>query len=315
MNNNDLHDKISDFHKPVLAFFVVIFISFLGFFAIGPFIGIIFSLPFFNFDLIETQTALTDPLNNPSVKGPMFLIQGISSLVGFVIIPLIYLKTIQKKSYKIFFKKRTTISILLFLTGIIILSFMFVNSLFIEWNANFNFPESLSQLEGIARTFEERARELTDFLTHFSSISEFLVGLLVIAIIPAIGEELVFRGLLQNLGYDISKNHHVAIWASAILFSAFHLQFFGFVPRVFLGALFGYLYFWSGNLTIPIFAHFINNGFTLLMVYLYNTDTVDFDIENTESNPLSSVIIFAIITIGLLYLFKNYSVRSKEKYE
>jgi hypothetical protein len=131
------------------------------------------------------------------------------------------------------------------------------------------------------------------------------LALTVIAIVPAIGEEFLFRGIVQNLLLNVSRNIHLSIWISAFLFSAIHFQFFGFVPRMLLGALFGYLYFWSGNLLYPIAAHFINNGFTLLMIYLFRSDVINFDIESTESVPITTVLIFGVITTALLYYFRK----------
>ena len=99
---------------------------------------------------------------------------------------------------------------------------------------------------------------------------------------------------------------HVAIWVSAFLFSAIHLQFFGFVPRLLLGVLFGYIYYWSGNLLYPVLAHFINNGFTLVMLYLYQIGITEMDIENTESVPVMVVLVSVILTFGLLAFFRRY---------
>lgn len=312
MEIKDNQGQFSAHGNPGLTFILVLLFAFLGFTAIGPFIGLLFALPFFNFDIYAAQKVLVDPVGNPEARLPLYTIQGFSSLIGFLAVPYLYLKLARKISVKEFFNAQTLTFNTIFLTGIIVLSFMFVNSIIIEWNANINFPASLEAFEQWARRLENAARELTEFLTNFSDFGEFLVAFIVIAIIPAIGEEFLFRGVLQNIGERIFKNAHIAIWVSAILFSTFHLQFFGFVPRVFLGALFGYMYYWSGNLGIPIFAHFINNGFTLLMVYLYNTDYVEFNIEETEAAPWGTVIIFAIVTVILLILLRKYSFRLRE---
>src|SRR5690554_5832087 len=106
-------------------------------------------------------------------------------------------------------------------------------------------------------------------MTRFDNAGDFILALIVIGLIPAVGEELLFRGLVQNQIGAITKNIHVAIWLAAFLFSTFHFQFYGFVPRMFLGVLFGYLYYWSGNLFIAMLAHFINNGLTLILLYMY----------------------------------------------
>jgi hypothetical protein len=186
------------------------------------------------------------------------------------------------------------------------IAFMATNSIFIDWNAHLSFPESMKGFEDWARSYEDRAEELTKYMTQFSSTGEFLFAFLVIGILPAFGEELVFRGMLQPQLFRATKNIHIAIWTTAILFSAFHLQFFGFVPRMLLGALFGYLYYWSGNLLMPMFAHFVNNGFSVLMIYLNQKGVVDMDMESTETAPWSAVIIFTLIAGAMLYYFKKF---------
>jgi uncharacterized membrane protein (Fun14 family) len=110
--------------------------------------------------------------------------------------------------------------------------------------------------------------------------------------------------MLQPQLQRATRNAHVAIWISAFLFSSLHMQFFGFVPRLALGALFGYLYSWSGNLIVPIVAHFINNGFSLLMLYLHQLGKIDIDLESTKAVPWPAVISGTILTLVLLAYLK-----------
>ncbi|HPH46026.1 MAG TPA: CPBP family intramembrane metalloprotease, partial [Chryseolinea sp.] len=136
--------------------------------------------------------------------------------------------------------------------------------------------------------------------------AQIVVAFIVIAILPAIGEELVFRGIIQKELFRGTKNSHLSIWIAAAIFSAIHLQFYGFVPRMLLGVLFGYLYHWSGNLTLSMLAHFVNNGFTVVALYLHQQKIIDIDIENTESVPWQGVLFSAIFTAVLLYTFRKY---------
>ncbi|MEM8893841.1 MAG: CPBP family intramembrane glutamic endopeptidase, partial [Bacteroidota bacterium] len=188
----------------------------------------------------------------------------------------------------------------------ITICFMFVNSIFIEWNQGIDFPDALDWFENYAQEQEDSLEQITIFLTSFDSTWKFIVSLIVIALIPAVGEEFLFRGLIQNEVHRATRNIHVAIWGSAFFFAFFHLQFYGLVPRMLLGALFGYLYYWSGSLTYASIAHFVNNGFTLVMLYLYQIDLIDFDIQETESTPLETVVIFFIIGSLLTYLFVRH---------
>lgn len=196
--------------------------------------------------------------------------------------------------------------LILVVTALIVISFMAINTIFIEWNAAFSFPDFLKEFGDWARAQETKAEVLTKFFTTFNSTGDFLFGVVVIALLPAIGEELVFRGMLQPEIYRASGNHHAAIWVSAIIFSAFHMQFFGFVPRMLLGALFGYLYVWSGNLLFPMIAHFVNNGFSVLMMYLYQRGTITVDMDSPEAAPWPLVASFTLIFAALLFYFKKY---------
>jgi membrane protease YdiL (CAAX protease family) len=232
--------------------------------------------------------------------------QGCATLIGLILIPILYIWAIEKASAFSWIVSKTTPLIMIVVTAFLVISFMATNSIFIEWNANFAFPDFLKGFGEWAREQETKAEELTKFFITFDSAADFLFGLLVIALLPAIGEELVFRGMLQPEIFRASGNHHVAIWVSAIIFSAFHMQFFGFVPRMLLGALFGYLYVWSGNLLLPMIAHFVNNGFSVLMIYLYQRGAITTDMESPEAAPWPVVASFTLVFVALLFYFKKY---------
>jgi uncharacterized protein len=277
---------------------------FAGFVVIGPLIGFFGALPFIDGSALDFISNVGDPVSHPEIKTPLFILQACATFFGLIVGPALYWFAIEKQNVLTLLKKGTNPIAFVF-TGIVVITFMAVNSVFIEWNANFHFPAFLNDFEQWARSRETYAEEITKFLTTFNSLGEFLFAFFIIAVLPGIGEELVFRGLLQPQLHRATGNAHVAIWISAFLFSAIHMQFFGFVPRVLLGALFGYLYLWSGNLLIPMFAHFLNNGFSLLMLYLKQLGMVDIDIDITEAAPWTAVISFAIITFGLLAYLKK----------
>jgi len=134
---------------------------------------------------------LVNPFDNPSAKVPLLITQGVGSAFGFIFIPWIYLKGKYNISLEPFFKPFHNNSFnLIGLTMLIVISFMFVNSFFIEWNLNIELPRVLSGPEDLMRMLEENAKKLTELLTQFDNASQFLLAMVVIAIIPAIGEEL-----------------------------------------------------------------------------------------------------------------------------
>jgi membrane protease YdiL (CAAX protease family) len=182
------------------------------------------------------------------------------------------------------------------LSALIALVFMPVNFKFMEWNSAVTLTDWMTEQE-------ENLERVTQLLTTMDNFGEFVLAMTVVAILPAIGEELLFRGLIQNKLQLIVRNSHLAIWITAILFSAIHFQFYGFVPRMVLGALFGYLYVWSGNLWIPIVGHFINNGIQILLLYVYQRQVTELNIDEIDTIPWGTFIIAAVATVALLYYF------------
>ncbi len=282
---------------------ITIVSSLLGFQLIGILIGGLVALPFYDGNFISLFEAISDPMNNPSVKVPFMITQGVGSAFGMIFIPwLIYSKVFKLPLN--FGQTKASIQPILFVF-LIIVFFMVVNSPVGEWNQNIKLPSSLSGLEQALQLMEENMKVLTELLIEFNSFGEFLLGLVVIAVIPAIGEELVFRGLVQNHLVRITKNIHVAIWVSAFIFGAIHMQFYGLFPRMMLGALFGYLYYFSGKLSYAMFAHFFNNAIAVVAVYMHQLGKIEYDIESNESLLWYQVLISASVLILLLFAFER----------
>ena len=136
------------------------------------------------------------------------------------------------------------------------------------YNQNIQLPGSLSLLEQLFKSFAELAKQTMEIFFSDTSVTGLIVNIIIIAGLAAVLEEIFFRGCLQQIILKIVKNVHVAVWITAIIFSAIHLDFYGFVPRVILGAALGYLFVWSNNLWIPILAHFLNNASAIVVEYL-----------------------------------------------
>ncbi len=292
--------------KPVLISLLGIFALFiLGFVVIGPAVGIAVASLFYEGDLLE---AMTNPLQHPDIRNGILISQGIASTVGLALLPWFYLRFIEKKPIRPFFKPEPGVFKVFVLLAFSVMLLAVVISPLVEWNASLDIPGSFGDW---ARETETMAEGIIKMITTDLSPMMFLVSLVVIALIPGIGEELVFRGLIQNEMYRANKNPHVAIWLTAIIFSAIHLQFLGFVPRVLLGAFLGYVYYWSGNLLVPMLAHFLNNGLQLLGLYLYQHGVLSYNVEETKSAPWLAVIVAAPLLAAALYYLKNYFTSQK----
>ena len=232
----------------------------------------------------------------------LLVIQGVSSVFIFIGIPLLFIGVILKIGVREFFPSLSWIAIAA--TFLIAISSMIVISAVGEWNMNLNFGDS--DFADWAKKSEAQLKALTEHLTNFTSTGHFILAFIIIAIIPGIGEELLFRGLIQNNLRIAFNNHHVAIWLTGFIFAAIHLQFFGVAPRMFLGILFGYLYHWSGKLTVAMLAHLINNGLAVIALYLAQNGTIDIAPEDMErAAPWPVLLVFGVLGTYLLYDFKQ----------
>lgn len=189
---------------------------------------------------------------------------------------------------------------------LILVAYPFIQKSY-EWNAMLPIPGWMLEME---TTTNESLRELLTM----EGLGEFLISLFVIAVVPGIGEELLFRGIIQKELYRWSQRPWVAVWISAILFSGMHMQFQGFFPRMLLGALLGYLYLLTKNMWIPIIIHFLNNAAPIISMYIFGTDLADLSPEESPDVPFLLAIGSAIaaIAIGLYIKSKNPAPQSIE---
>jgi len=201
-------------------------------------------------------------------------------------------------------------------TYLITLVLMFAALPFINWMVNLNemmkLPGFLKGMEDWMKSSEDEAAKLTDAFLKMPSPGAFLFNLVMIALLPAIGEEFLFRGLLQRLLRESLKNIHAAIFISAFFFSAMHMQFYGFLPRMFLGVTFGYLFYWSGSLWIPVCAHFINNGAAVIVAYLGQRGILGGNYENFGATDNVALIVASLLTTGFC-LWLVYRMKPTER--
>jgi membrane protease YdiL (CAAX protease family) len=179
-------------------------------------------------------------------------------------------------------------------------------------NQKMHLPSFLSGIEDWMRLAETQAADLTQKFLAADSIGVLLVNILIMAVLPAIGEELLFRGVIQQYLLKGLKNKHVAVWVTAIIFSAFHMQFFGFFPRMILGAVLGYLFVWSGNLWYSVFFHFTNNCLAVLAYYFFQKGAISTNPETIATQPSDVWIVIATVPFLLLFL-RKFWLQSKLK--
>ena len=251
-------------------------------------------------NLIETPTEI-------SYEGldRKILMLSNSFLLFFFLIPYFVIR--NNPSYLMNYKKVKLLPVIMVIFTTVF--FIILNAPVIEWNKSISFPSFMSSFESWALLKEKQLESLTIYLVSFENNFEYLIGIIAIAIIPGFCEEYFFRGVLQKNLKLLLKNAHIAILLSSLLFSAFHLQFYGFFPRFFLGVFFGYLFYWSGSLMYPIIAHALNNFLSLTVFYAASSglfgEDIDVSVNSSPEIPLALIAFSIIIFIFLVVILKE----------
>lgn len=176
------------------------------------------------------------------------------------------------------------------------LMFLFMAYPLIQLSAILNEKLHFSE---IMKNSNDLAEQITKMVLIFNSFSDFLVKILLVAFLPALSEELFFRAGIQKEMTAGRVNPNLAIILTALIFSAFHLQFDGFLPRFFLGLILGYVYYWSGSLTISIILHFFNNFILLLTAYL-NPELISSEKEAAMPQIPVYILLISIVSVFIL---------------
>lgn len=284
----------------------LIFAVFLAFAAVIVFSGIsaFLSMFIFNIDLIHINDHLNteNPENIPFVK----FFQSFYSIGMFLAPAVLAAFFFSLKPFKFLFIDRVPE---LKISLIVILSILFaiplINYLGLI-NSKIELPAYFSDLD-------EKLEKSVIALLKVDSTIGLIINIFIIALLPALGEELFFRGVIQRIFLDWFKNKHLAILTTAIIFSAFHFQFAGFIPRMILGMFFGYLLVWSENIWYPIIAHFLNNGIAVISFHLFYGTEYFTKAENigTENNQILLLISCLALLSLLLIVYRNYFTARK----
>ncbi len=172
-------------------------------------------------------------------------------------------------------------------------------------NSAMHLPDWLSGVEQWITDKEDQADHVIDLLVESNTFPVMMVNLLTIALIPAIAEELIFRGVFQKIFANLFRSDHFAVWFTAFIFSAIHLQFFGFIPRFILGLVFGYLFLWGGTLWLPVISHFVNNAFPVILSYLQGIEKLNTPSDTPLWKQALALPVPAVIIFIILFYFRN----------
>ncbi|MCK4880184.1 MAG: CPBP family intramembrane metalloprotease [Bacteroidales bacterium] len=237
--------------------------------------------------------------NDPNYVAASKLIQMLGSVGTFIVPALLFSYLFEGDLFSYYkFRNQTGMVPMLLVIFMMVSVIPFINYM-AEINMKMEIP--IRALDQLLRTLESAAEEMMVAFTATKSVGGLLVNLLMIGVIAAVGEELIFRGLLQRLLLDMVKKTHLAILITALLFSAFHFQFFSFLPRFVLGVILGYLMFYGRSIWYPILAHFVNNAMGVIYYYFNSRGSADDMLEEIGTSTLIPVA--AVISLALFLIF------------
>jgi membrane protease YdiL (CAAX protease family) len=259
--------------------------------------------------LFGTEIGSIDP-SDPDITGRetgiLKFIQSLQHISIFLIPSLVIGYLMTGKTFKFLTSDRKPELDLLVLSVLMMILIIPVTSYAGYLNSRMSFPEGLSGLYDWMRGKEDRALQLTSLLIEADNTSMLVINLLVLSLIPSLGEEFLFRGVFQRIFERWTSSGHMAVFITAFLFSATHLQFFGFLPRFILGLAFGYVFLWSRNIWYPVLAHFINNSIPVVLSYLRGWEELN---SNVEDYSVSAGIISLIPLLGVIAILWYFRSR------
>ena len=262
--------------------------------------------------LTEMQNVIQDTSNPKNISLLKFF-QTFQSIGIFIIPPFIIAWFLDENPAAFLqYRKKPDLTCIILVSAIVIFSNPLINWL-TEINAKLCLPEWMNSVETWMQNSENQANQITKAFLSTTSITTLISNIVMIGVLPAFGEELLFRGIVQQLLKRKFGNAHIAIWISAAIFSALHMQFFGFLPRLVLGAMFGYMLEWSGTLWLPIIAHFVNNTISVIAYYLMQQGYIGTEIDKTGTSSNGSFYMVIISLIFLFALFKALYLRSNSE--
>jgi uncharacterized protein len=268
-------------------------------------LGILIAFPIFGQNILTNLSALSET-SDPTIIAISKYLQIVSQFAIFIVPSFIFAFLAGRNSMDyLALNKKTSGTSLLFAGLVIIAAIPLIN--FLGYiNQNIKLPASWSEIEKWMKDSEDQAAKLTEVFLNVKTIGGLMVNILMIGILPAVGEELLFRGVIQRLFHEWSKNIHLAVFFSAFLFSFIHFQFYGFIPRFALGMVMGYAFYWTGSLWTPILIHFINNTMAVLVYYYTSMQGVgkSYETVGTAEGLLWPLVVSVPLTV--FFLWKIY---------
>jgi membrane protease YdiL (CAAX protease family) len=293
---------------PSMQFMVLLAIC-IGIMILGALIGAAIAIALYGVNILNQVASFNG--TDPHVVTAIWILQIASTTIPLFVAPVVFARFVVKEP-RAYLKPSTHIPIVFF---VLVFAVMLFSTPLMEWlisiNQKMTLPQPLKGLEQWLRDKEKQAQDETQLLLQMKTLGSMLFTLVEIGLLTAIAEEFLFRGCVQGIFTNWTKSPHWGIWIAAILFSAFHMQFFGFLPRMLLGVFFGYFVYYSGSIWTSVLGHFINNGTAVVLTYLFQQKIIGFDPDSSHYNYIITT--FSLIFTVLLFLIYQRVALSKKQ--
>jgi len=244
---------------------------------------------------LDIFSAISDPEMRPYIKTGI----GLNHLIIFTGTALFFAYWLKRKNWKSYFDSNNTDFLLLISFVLLLICAYPIIGV------------SASLFEGVewASQMDESSIDALMKMLEMDSVFDLIVNLIIVALLPAIGEELLFRGIIQKELLGKIQNHHVAIIIASIIFSGIHLQIQGFLPKFFIGLILGYAYYWTKSIWYPMILHFINNGMQTMILFFVGDDMEAMQEEAIQPEKLHLII--GVVFSCFLCSFIIYNIRKQ----
>ncbi|MBB6111831.1 hypothetical protein SAMN05421821_114113 [Mucilaginibacter lappiensis] len=301
----DIKPYQTDIH-PILQLMVILFFLFFV-----PIIGLLIAKGIITL-LYGAQTWTdvgTFNIANPNLKSGLWILQISSMTIPLFVIPVLFARFLVRDTQSYLKPSLHFPPVLFALIFFIMLFSPAIMEVLTNINQKLTLPAPLKGLEDLMRAMEQQAQKATEAMLSMKNIGDLFFAILTVGLLTAIAEEFLFRGCIQTIFIKWTGNTHAAIWITAIAFSAFHLEFFSFLPRVALGVFFGYFVAWSGSIWTSVWAHFLNNASAVVITYLYQHKSISLNPDDQHVFNYGAYAFSLIFILILLYIYRNIALK------
>lgn len=257
--------------------------------------------------LMDMEKGMLNPANADAVK----VVQLVSSMVMFIVPAFVFARIVNKQPVKhLGLKTKFNISQVGLVVAMVFAGFYLSGALAELTNLIPISAKAKAMFEKMEKAYVDQVMVIANMKTF----GEYLFSLMVIGLAPAIFEELIFRGAMQQLMVKWTRSAWVGIIITSIIFSAIHFSYYGFLSRLFLGIMLGFMFYYSKSIWLSILAHFLNNGFAVTMMFVLSKQGKLSKEIMDERFPIWYGVVALAVIIALFIAYKNESKKSGTYY-